>query len=115
MRNLACVLMAAAAASACISDPKPPGSVSVYKSLGSLQCGAGGASVDTLEAQLRAAGVAVRATACGTDGRMRPAVCGAPDGRIGIFDVPASQRRQALAQGYSLLASLPDAQRVACR
>ena len=43
-----------------------------------------------------------------------PAVCGAPDGRIGIFDVEAQQAPLASPLGFAPLSGLPAAVRVAC-
>jgi hypothetical protein len=56
----------------------------------------------------------VLASGCGTDGMAYPAVCGAPDGRIAIIDVPESQLEAARKLGFSLLSERPRAQRMAC-
>jgi hypothetical protein len=57
----------------------------------------------------------VQRQACGDDGRIRPAVCGAPDGRIGIFVIPAAQQAQAARLQFTPLAALPDAREQPCR
>jgi hypothetical protein len=41
-------------------------------------------------------------------------VCGAPEGRIAIIDVPESQLEAARKLGFSLLSERPRAQRMAC-
>lgn len=106
-------LLAACAAPPAAAPAAP--AVSVTKSFGGRQCEAGGASLAALAAQLAQAGVSVQRQACGDDGRIRPAVCGAPDGRIGIFTIPATQQAQATRQGFGPLAALPDAREQPCR
>ena len=69
---------------------------------------------DTLLGQLAPAGVEVISSSCGTDGRMRIAMCGAADGRIGIFEVPARNADAAAALGFAPLSRLPSAQVVPC-
>jgi hypothetical protein len=91
-----------------------PEVVAVWKSLGSRQCSGGSTSVESLASQLRQAGVAVHAAACGHDGRMRPAVCGQPDGRIGLFDIAAADLDRATALGFRPRAGLPDATALPC-
>jgi hypothetical protein len=102
---------------ACAAQPAaaPTPVVSVTKSLGGRQCEAGAASLAALAAQLAQAGVTVRRQACGDDGRMRPAVCGAADGRIGIFVIPAAQQALAAQAQFAPLAALPDAREQPCR
>ncbi|NUZ05843.1 hypothetical protein [Piscinibacter koreensis] len=89
------------------------GAVAVYKPLGSRQCEVPPPRA-TLERELAAAGVPVLGTACGRDGRMRAALCGAPDGRIVIFEVPTERVAAAAAAGFEPLANLPDATREPC-
>lgn len=86
--------------------------VQVSKSTGSKQCEGGGKSLAVLHSELAQAGVGVTEASCGTDGRMYPAACGYPDGRIVIFSIAATDRSRAEAQGYSLLAE--DATKTAC-
>lgn len=106
-------LLAACAAQPAAAPATP--TVSVTKSLGGKQCEAGGASLAALAAQLTQAGVRVMRQACGDDGRIRPAVCGAPDGRIGIFTIPAAQQAQAAQQEFTPLAALAQAREAPCR
>ncbi|MSQ20466.1 MAG: hypothetical protein EXR39_13120 [Betaproteobacteria bacterium] len=84
---------------------------------GSVQCTGAGVSVQEIERQLTGAGIEVLSSACGSDGSMHPSVCGAPDGRIGIVQVPESQAQaQAAAKlGFAPLSELPDATKIACQ
>lgn len=84
-------------------------SVQVYKSTGSTQCQADGLSLAELTEQLNRAQVRVLDTACGVDGRIRTTVCGAPDGSIVVFDIPAAEAPQAAQAGFNPMSSLPDA------
>lgn len=102
------------ALAACAQQPPGP-TVEVYASRGSLQCTGGGVPVAELQRRLSDAGVTVLESACGSDGRIRPAVCGAPDGAIAIFRIPASHTATADARGFRPLAELPGATRGACR
>jgi hypothetical protein len=106
-------LLAACAAQSAAAPAAP--AVSVTKSLGGKQCEAGGKSLAALAAQLAQAGVTVQRQACGDDGRMRAAVCGAPDGRIAIFTIPAAQQALATQAQFVPLAALPDAREQPCR
>jgi hypothetical protein len=83
--------------------------------MGSVQCEGGGTPPAEWERRLAAAGVRPVASGCGVDGLMRPAVCGAPDGRIFIVEVRADQAPAAAALGFAPLANLPDAARAPCR
>ncbi|MFM8609211.1 MAG: hypothetical protein ACKOCJ_01940 [Burkholderiaceae bacterium] len=73
-------------------------------------------SLTTLRERLSAAGLQVSSSGCGTDGRVYPTVCGAPDGRIGIFEIAldASAQPPTLPAGFDLLSQRPGAVRVAC-
>lgn len=88
--------------------------VKVFKATGSLQCSGGGLSLAALQAQLTAANVQVQAAECGTDGQPLPAVCGAPDGKIGIFEIPIAQEAAATAAGFKPLGTLPGAKTAPC-
>jgi hypothetical protein len=82
--------------------------------LGTRQCEAGGTTPQALAQALRAAGLTVLAVGCGDDGRMRPAVCGAPDGRLAVVELPAEQAARAQSLGWVPLSSLRGAQRLPC-
>ncbi len=99
-------------AAACASAP--PKAVSVYMVLGSRQCQDGGRTLAEVQKVLRDGGVQVLGSSCGNDGMAYPAMCGAPDGRIAIIDVPEGQVEAALKLGFSLLSQRPRAQRMAC-
>ena len=107
---LACSM---ALGSACATAPATP--VAVVKSLGQRQCEGGGTTAAALAQALKQAGVQVLAQACAHDGRMRPAVCGAPDGLMAWFEIPGDQLAKAQALGFVAMASLPDARRQDCR
>ncbi len=108
----ALLTLAVVPAAACASAPPKP--VSVYLTLGSRQCQDGGRTLAEVQKVLSDAGVKVLAAGCGNDGMAYPAVCGAPDGRIAIVDVPESQLEAALKLGFSPLSQRPRAQRMAC-
>lgn len=103
-------LLLVLATSACAAPPA--GRVSVFKSLGSLQCSGGGQTLPALASTLSNGGVPVLASRCGSDGRMYPAMCGAADGRIGIFDIAAGDAAAAAKLGFRPLG--PDARDRPC-
>ena len=110
---LACSM---ALGSACTTTPATSATpVAVVKTLGQRQCEGGGTTAAALAQALRDAGVQVLAQACAHDGRMRPAVCGAPDGVMAWFEIPGDQLAKAQALGFVAMASLPDARRQDCR
>jgi hypothetical protein len=91
-----------------------PATTEVYTSAGSVQCSGGGATLAQMQGRLQAAGVEVAASSCGLDGNVQAAVCGAPDGRIGVFAVPETATPAASAAGFQPLSSLPRATKTAC-
>lgn len=99
--------------SACATPPSAP--VVVVKSLGQRQCEGGGTAPAAMAQALQAAGVSVLAQACAHDGRMRPSMCGAPDGVMGWFQIPGDQLAKAQGLGFVAITSLPDARRQDCR
>lgn len=86
----------------------------VFKTMGSRQCSGGGVSLAVLQTQLAAANVQVHSAACGTDGLTTAAVCGAPDGRIGIFEISPDQAAAAAAAGFAPLGTLATAKTIPC-
>lgn len=115
MRILVLTLAALASLTACGGGgEKEEASTQVFKTMGSLQCSGGGVSLSALQAQLTAANVEVRSAACGTDGMFPPAVCGAPDSRIGIFEISPSQAEAAAAAGFKPLSTAPTAKIIPC-
>jgi len=91
----------------------PP--VAMYKSFGSVQCTGGGLTLPALERQLIDAGVRVISAKCGLDGNVYAAVCGGPDGRIGIVEIEQQQSQLAATIGFAPLSTLPAATQVPCR
>ncbi len=87
---------------------------SVYASLDSIQCAGVQNPLSSLSSRLAASGVEVVSSSCGVDGAAHAAVCGAPDGRIGIFSIPASQASTARSLGFAPLGDLPGAAVAAC-
>jgi len=114
MRLLLLALAVSASLTACGGGGGDESGSKVFKSMGSLQCSGGGVSLSTLQAQLVAANVQPRSAACGTDGVASAAVCGSPDGRIGIFEIAPTQLAAAAAAGFSPLSNLPAAKTVPC-
>jgi hypothetical protein len=103
--------LAAVLGTACGTVAAP---VAIAQSLGSRQCEGGGSTPQALAQTLRAAGLTVLSESCAHDGRMRPAVCGAPDGRLAVFEVPGEQLARAQALGFVALSTLPDARPQPC-
>lgn len=99
---------------ACGGGDEGEGNSKVYKSMGMRQCSGGGVSLATLQAELAAANVQVSSAACGTDGSTTSAVCGAPDGKIGIFEISPAQAGAAAAAGFAPLSTLPAAKTIPC-
>lgn len=97
---------------ACTAAPAAP-AIKVFKSRGSVQCGADGQSPELMQKELRQAGITVQRLACGSDGRMRIAMCNAPDGRLNIFEIPATSQTAAEALGYAVLP--PEAREQPCQ
>ncbi|HXU93087.1 MAG TPA: hypothetical protein VFP33_05465 [Gallionella sp.] len=116
MRTFLIALVVFTTLTACkVIESKPPDvSVSFYKYLGSVQCGGGGESLQSMEQQLEDAGISVFTSTCGTDGNIHAAVCGAADGRIGIFVIPEKQAEAASALGFAPLNRLSAPTEVAC-
>lgn len=65
-------------------------------------------------AELARAGVKPLQAACGNDGRVYPSTCGAPDGRIVIVTVAASDVERARSVGFAPLSQLPEAVKTPC-
>lgn len=109
-------VVALAALSACADFGRvaPASGVSVYKYVGSKQCSGGGTPLATMMRQLSDGGIPVMNVNCGTDGRIYPAMCGAPDGRIGILEVPETKVSAAGALGFAPLSGLPEASKAVC-
>lgn len=109
MRRLVTSMVAAGLLGACGGGSGGgPAVVAVYMLLSSVQCGGGGTTAGALHQQLIARGIDALAARCGLDGLPHPAMCGASDGRIAVFDVVQTQAALALAIGFTLLSTLPN-------
>lgn len=89
--------------------------VKVYKTLGSVQCSGAGFSLSDLKRELSNSGIEILSAACGVDGKLYAAMCGAPDGRITIFSIPKQQLQAASTLGFSPITDLPEATETSCR
>tara|TARA_R110001599_G_scaffold300852_2_gene506218 strand:+ start:1671 stop:2150 length:480 start_codon:yes stop_codon:yes gene_type:complete len=89
--------------------------VQVYAHTGAVQCEGGGASVPDTAQRMRDQGVAVEMASCGHDGLTRTAVCGVPDGSIGVFVIPQADYQKALELGFESFERLPDARVRPCK
>lgn len=86
---------------AAATPPETTETREVYKPEGSRQCEPGsGVGAAELRAELEAARIPVLGYRPGSDGRVRPAVCGAQTGRIHVFAIPAAAVSDAQALGY---------------
>jgi len=110
-------VVALAALSACADFGRvaPAFGVSVYKYVGSKQCSGGGTPLATMMRQLSDGGIPVMNVNCGTDGRIYPAMCGAPDGRVAIFELSSADAQASSKLGFAPLSTLPDAKVVPCK
>lgn len=97
----------------CATEPPVP-RVWVAKSAGTLQCEATAPDVARLTRELQAAGVEPRQQQCGTDGRMRPMMCGAPDGRLVAYLLRAQDVEAARRAGFVPVTQMPSAQLAPC-
>ena len=98
----------------CASTAATPAPLTMARALGTLQCETSGPTASALAQALRDAGVTVQAVGCAHDGRMRPAVCGAPDGRLAVVEIDPAQRPLAEALGWKPLSTWAGAQRQPC-
>lgn len=80
--------------------------IDISKTLGSIQCEGDSKDVPTLQRELTEHNIPVFAADCGSDGMMYIAVCGAPDGKIGIFTIDADDQQKAFSLGFEPLSSL---------
>jgi hypothetical protein len=114
LRHAALAVAALAGAACGGADGSPEAPTAVYRHFGSVQCTGGGTSLFARERELLDAGIHVAAAGCGIDGNAYPALCGAPDGRIGIFEIGAQHVALATALGFAPLRNLPAAVRLPC-
>lgn len=113
MKEIAAIVAAFAVVS-CGGGDTPVATIKVFKSLGSVQCTGGGTTLSALQEQLTGVSVSVVSSSCGNDGTPHPALCGASDGAIGIFEIPVSQQAQASSLTFASLSNLPLAYVATC-
>ena len=78
----------------------------VFRSSEAIQCESNGVPLESLRTILITKGVTVLSAACGHDGYGRTAVCGAPAGYIGIFEIEAGGLSNAQQLGFRQLSEL---------
>lgn len=104
---------------ACAQVERQPGDkVDFYKPVQARQCDAPGATSENLQLELAAlenAGVLVDDASCGHDGRMYPAVCGAPTGEVWLIRIDAGSEEGARAAGFQPVPANASLQTRACR
>ena len=103
MNRFLIILMSTAIA-ACNAIPNAT-LITVQKPLGTLQCQDNDNTEHRfiqLSTQLKEAEIKIASAAISHDGLSRPTVCGAADGKIGLFKIPSTQLQQAQQLGYSL-------------
>jgi hypothetical protein len=111
MITLSAALAAAASVNPTLADESH---VMMWKSLGSRQCEGGGTTAQALADALRQAGVDVASVACGRDGNVRPMLCGLPDDRIAVIELPDTQLTLARKQGFAPMTELPHWEPLPC-
>lgn len=81
-------------------------SVEVFKYDGTLQCGMGSEiTLETMEKELKEAGIKVLSKRKDTDGFTHIALCGASIGRINVFEIQSTDFDRALRRGFQFLFS----------
>ena len=76
----------------------------VFRPDGTIQCDKSpGVALDTMEQELRSAGIKVFSSRKGYDGREGIALCGAPTGQINIYEIVSSDVSEALRLGFKQL------------
>lgn len=99
----AALLFVIAIASGC-NGTKAQENIEVSKALGTRQCEQDqGDALEKLTDALTQAGVTVLSKKQGHDGKSHITVCGAADGRTGVFSIPATQIEKAESLGFTRL------------
>ena len=95
-------------------DARP--TVRVFTYAGSTHCSpTSGSTLAEMAAPLKDAGVQVVSAACGKDGLLHSAKCGANDGRIGVFEIAVKDAKKADSLNYAKSGTLPDMSVGECR
>ncbi len=80
-----------------------PTTVAVFKHDGTLQCGLGKeVTLAQMAASLEAAGVKVLASRKADDGKLHIQLCGAPTGRVNVFDIATVSLAAAQELGFDV-------------
>ena len=111
----AIALALGASACAMVERAEAHGTVRVFKSAGTLQCAEAAVDLHALERELTDKGVKVLRADCGTDGRMRAAMCGVGDERIVLFEISAPDVEAAAKLGFAEVTALPGFREAACK
>ena len=111
----AIALALGASACAVVERAEAQGTVRVFKSAGTLQCSEAAMDLPTMKRELTEKGVKVLRSNCGTDGRMRAAMCGVPDGRIGLFEISATDVEAAARLGFAEASTMSGLREIPCR
>lgn len=118
MKSLAIAMLGLLAVSLTACGQSDPEEIAeggwVYRDSGAIQCESEGLSLTEMRQQLDNAGIEVRDASCGSDGIMRTAVCGAPAGRIGLFEIALADMNAAAELGFEPLDALPEATPTPC-
>lgn len=123
-RTAAPLLLLVMALGACAAPPAGPATgaatgapvMQVFKSRSAVQCGDRGTPPEVMRAELERVGIRVHRATCGTDGRMRPTVCGGGTGELNLFNIAASDQARAQALGFAPVSQLRGgAEAVPCR
>jgi hypothetical protein len=102
-RTLGHALTLALIASSCVVAAQD-GRITVYKSNGSLQCEPeSGVTVTAMGETLTAAGISVYSSKNISDGMMHAQVCGAPTGRLNLYEIDEGNLAKAEAMGFQVL------------
>lgn len=84
-----------------------PETVKIYKNTGALQCGKPGIPLGLMEKALRANGIEVTSSSCGSDGYLYPAVCGGRTGSISVYEIKIADLPNAISLGFKEFSKLP--------
>lgn len=80
--------------------------VKVYKSDGSTQCNNDGTPPDVMISELTNAGIDVVCSETGSDGLIRPAVCGGSTGKLNVYKIYKVNLVDAQKLGFEPLSNL---------
>lgn len=109
MKHVLLAIAMAGALGQCNQEGGKTGDTVVYESRASVQCGWSGMSPEQSAQKLTNAGLQVVQSACGViTGVSFPAVCGGPDGKVLLHQIPATNLRDAEVLGFNSATLLTD-------